>query len=172
MNKNAKIIIESPDAIYDTTTPTKEEDVDVMPTFSPEQIDEVIEVVEKENIANLISTPSPEMSLDSKVTQPMRKFTYSLRTTASPVYYIRNQLPETPTSYYQYSAARTGLPQVKSLPPLIRGYPPPAIPVQVISLIIYMRVHLQPVKLVHEVYHLYFVHNFVGPLSQCSWYAT
>ena len=138
MNKNAKIITESPEAIYDTTTPTKDEDVDVMPTFSPEQIDEVIEVVEKENMANLISTPSPEISLDSKVTQPMRKFTYSLRTTASPVYYIRNQLPETPTSYYQYSAARTGLPQVKSLPPLIRGYPPPAIPVQVIFLIIYI----------------------------------
>ena len=172
MNKNAKIITESHEAIYDTTTPTKDEDVDVMPTFSPEQIDEVIEVVEKENMANLISTPSPEISLDSKVTQPMRKFTYSLRTTASPVYYIRNQLPETPTSYYQYSAARTGLPQVKSLPPLIRGYPPPAIPVQVISLIIYMRVYLQPVKLVHEVYHLYSVYNFVGPLSQCSWYAT
>ena len=172
MNKNAKIITQSPDAIYDTTTTTKDEDVDVMPTFSPEQINEVIEVVEKENMANLMSTPSPEISLDSKVTQPMRKFTYSLRTTASPVYYIRNQLPETPTSYYQYSAARTGLPQVKSLPPLIRGYPPPAIPVQVISLIIYMRVHIEPVKLVHEVYHLYLVHNFVGPLSQCSWYAT
>ena len=147
-----------------------------MPTFSPEQIDEVIQVVEKENMANLISTPSPEISLDSKVTQPMRKFTYSLRTTASPVYYIRNQLPETPTSYYQYSAARTGLPQVKSLPPLIRGYPPPAIPVQVIFLIIYMRVHLQEIfnsnQLVNEFHHLYFVHNFVGPLSQCSWYAT
>lgn len=172
MTKNAKIKAESPDAIYDTTTPTKDEDVDLMPTFSPEQMDEVIEVVEKENMANLISTPSPEISLDSKVTQPMRKFTYSLRTTASPAYYIRNQLPETPTSYYQYSAARTGLPQVKSLPPLIRGYPPPAIPVQVIFLIIYMHVHLQAVKLVREVYHLYFVHNFVGPLSQCSWYAT
>ena len=172
MNKNAKIVIESADAIYDTTTPTKDEDVDVMTTFSPEQIDEVIEVVEKENMANLISTPSPEISLDSKVTQPMRKFTYSLRTTASPSYYIRNQLPETPTSYYQYSAARTGLPQVKSLPPLIRGYPPPAIPVQVIFLIIYMRVHLQVVKLVNEVYHFYSIYNFVGPLSQCSWYAT
>ena len=135
-----------------------------MTTFSPEQIDEVIEEVEKENMANLISTPSPEISLDSKVTQPMRKFTYSLRTTASPVYYIRNQLPETPTSYYQYSAARTGLPQVKSLPPLIRGYPPPAIPVQVIFLIIYICAYTYIIfnsnQLVHEFHHLYFVQNF------------
>ena len=47
-----------------------------------------------------------------KFTQAMKKYTYAVRTTASPSYLIRNQLPETPTSYYQYSDSRTGLPQV------------------------------------------------------------
>ena len=57
-------------------------------------------------------------------TDAMKKYTYALHTTASPSNLLRNQLPETPTSYYQYSGSRTGLPQVKSLPTLVKGYNP------------------------------------------------
>ena len=71
-------------------------------------------------ISAVTNTPS------SQFTEAMKKFTYSLRTTASPLpaYLLRDQLPETPTSYYEYSDTRTGLPQVKSLPRLVQGYPP------------------------------------------------
>ena len=73
------------------------------------------------------------------VTNPMKKFTYALRTTAPPAYLIRNKLPETPTSYYQYSDSRTGLPQVKSLPPLGGRYPHPISQPKVFHIFSYVR---------------------------------
>ena len=70
----------------------------------------------------IYSTSHPSTS---RVTDAMKKYTYAMRTTAPPSHLIRNNLPETPSSYYQYSDSRTGLPQVKSLPPLGARYPAP-----------------------------------------------
>ena len=59
------------------------------------------------------STPHPT----KKVTEAMKKFTYSFRTTVSPSYILRDKLSITPTKHYPYSDSRTGVPYVKSLPP-------------------------------------------------------
>ena len=90
-----------------------------------DQVNSKNAINENENAKLLRTTSSVTNAPLSRFTEAMKKYTYSLRTTASPLpaYLIRDQIPETPTSYYQYSDSRTGLPQVKSLPRLVQGYP-------------------------------------------------
>ena len=101
------------------------EDVKTMPFTTPQTMKPTKPSVENNESEDdsihettVFSTNNPS----TQVTDPMKKFTYAVRTTAPPAYLIRNELPETPSSYYQYSDSRTGLPQVKSLPPLGAQY--------------------------------------------------
>ena len=100
----------------------------VKPTKSAEEINESEDESSRET--TIFSTSDPS----TRVTDPMKKFTYSVRTTAPPAYLVRNELPETPSSFYKYSDSRTGLPQVKSLPLLGSRYPPPILNVKVYSI--------------------------------------
>ena len=68
----------------------------------------------KYNYKNLAQTTPPTVDA---ATTAMRKYTYAVHTTATPSNLLRDQLPETPTSFYQYSDSRTGLPHVRFLPP-------------------------------------------------------
>ena len=85
-------------------------------------------VKHKYNYKNL-AQPTPPTVDD--VTTTVRKYTYAVRTTPSPSNMLRDQLPETPTSFYQYSDSRTGLPHVKSLPPAIPKPIPSRLPPRV-----------------------------------------
>ena len=78
---------------------------------------------------NYKNTVPPTQPPVDDATSKMRKYTYAIRTTPTPSNLLRDQLPETPTSYYQYPDSRTGLPYVKSLPPasakrIPSGFPP------------------------------------------------